>query len=175
MISQCGSSLGTNQSSSCKVNLQLGERVLILDFPEKYSLCNHLTGIMNKPLVTHLLCTTKTWCQVCYNSLFLLLLVTKCNMTPLHFNKISTIKYFLTKSVTFYKKMIPFIKKLIYFIDGCGVQYKNFENFENYKYHCQGFSLKTDWHFFATSHCKTSWHWWQNQKTSYQWRPLKNY
>ena len=84
-------------------------------------------------------------------------------------------KYFLTKSVIFYKKMIPFIKKLIYFIDGCGVQYKNFENFENYKYHCQGFSLKTDWHFFATSHCKTSWHWWQNQKTSCQWRPLKNH
>lgn len=104
---------------------------------------------MNKPLFTHLLCNTKTWCQVCYNILFLLLLVTKCNMTPLHFNKISTIKYFLTKRVTFYKKRIPLIKKLIYFIDGCGVQYKNFENFENYKYYCQGFSLKTDWYFFC--------------------------
>ena len=41
MIGQCGSSLGTNQFSSCKVSLQLGERVLILDFPDKYLLCNH--------------------------------------------------------------------------------------------------------------------------------------
>lgn len=55
-----------------------------------------------------------------------------------------------------YKRKFPLVKKLIYFSDGFSAQYKNRKNFANICHHESDFKLKAEWHFFATSHGKSS-------------------
>ena len=45
---------------------------------------------------------------------------------------------------------------MFYFSDGSGAQYKNFKNFTNLLLHEQELDLKSEWHFFATSHEKNA-------------------
>ena len=60
----------------------------------------------------------------------------------------------------FQTKLMDFLKgkfetdKIIYFSDGCAAQYKNCKNFVNLCHHEEDFGLKSEWHFFATSHGK---------------------
>ena len=42
------------------------------------------------------------------------------------------------------------------FYFGSGAQYKNVKNFTNLLLHEQDFDLKSEWHFFATSHGKNA-------------------
>lgn len=53
------------------------------------------------------------------------------------------------------KQEIPDLEKVIYFSDGAVSQYKNYKNFTNLCHHHEEFSLKAEWHFFATSHGKS--------------------
>ena len=46
------------------------------------------------------------------------------------------------------------MQKVIYFCGGAASQYKNYKAFFNLCFHEQDHSLKTEWHFFATSHGK---------------------
>ena len=52
------------------------------------------------------------------------------------------------------KPRYPFIKEIIYFSDGSAAQYKNYKNFSNLLHHETDFSIRAEWHFFATSHGK---------------------
>lgn len=44
------------------------------------------------------------------------------------------------------------VRKIYYFSDGAGSQYKNKFNFINLLNHEKDFSIKAEWHFFATAH-----------------------
>jgi len=44
----------------------------------------------------------------------------------------------------------------MYFTDGVASQYKNKSNFLNLAYHLDDFGIDAEWHFFATSHGKSS-------------------
>lgn len=50
----------------------------------------------------------------------------------------------------------PTPSKIYYFSDGCEAQYKNRFNFLNLCLHEEDFGVKAEWHFFATSHGKSS-------------------
>jgi len=53
------------------------------------------------------------------------------------------------------KTVCPQLTKITYFSDGAASQYKNYKNFSNLCHHEQGFGVKAEWHFFATSHGKS--------------------
>jgi hypothetical protein len=64
---------------------------------------------------------------------------------------------------TFQKHLIEFLKqyiqnvtKVYYFSDGCAGQYKNRKNFANLVLHKVDFGIPAEWHFFVTSHGKSS-------------------
>ena len=63
---------------------------------------------------------------------------------------------FLTTLILYVKECHPNIKKIHYFTDGSSAQYKNRYNFSNICKHKQDFELDCEWHFFATSHGKSS-------------------
>ena len=63
---------------------------------------------------------------------------------------------FLTTLIPYVKECHPNIKKIHYFTDGSSAQYKNRYNFSNICKHKQDFELDCEWHFFATSHGKSS-------------------
>ena len=49
------------------------------------------------------------------------------------------------KDVSEYLKVKrPMLKKMIYFVDGCGGQYKNYENFMNLMKHRDDFALNAE-------------------------------
>ena len=54
------------------------------------------------------------------------------------------------------KPRYSFIKKIIYFSDGSAAQSKNYKNFSNLLHHETDFSIRAEWHFFATSHGKNA-------------------
>jgi len=55
------------------------------------------------------------------------------------------------------RQVIPFqIEKAYYFSDGCGGQYKNRCSAANVFFHEKDFSIKVEWHFFATSHGRSA-------------------
>ena len=57
--------------------------------------------------------------------------------------------------VDYLKADHPHIKRLIYFYDGCGGQYKNYNNFMDLCSHKHHFGISAEWVFFATSYCKS--------------------
>lgn len=60
------------------------------------------------------------------------------------------------KAIEFFKKKLGNIIKVFRFSDGAGSQYKNKNNFMNISYHETDFGVPCEWHFFATSHGKSS-------------------
>ena len=54
------------------------------------------------------------------------------------------------------KTRYPFLKSISYFSDGSPAQYKNYKNFTNLLMHKKDFGMKTELHFFATSHGKNA-------------------
>ncbi|GBN24851.1 hypothetical protein AVEN_37375-1 [Araneus ventricosus] len=67
-----------------------------------------------------------------------------------------TVFSFQTAVIPSIKEKFSLVKKLIYFSDGSSAQYKNRKNFANICHHESDFELKSEWHFFATSHSKSS-------------------
>lgn len=63
---------------------------------------------------------------------------------------------FVKSLIHYIKKQQPHIKNIYYFTDGCAGQYKNRFNFSNISKHFTDFGLECEWHFFATSHGKSS-------------------
>ena len=66
----------------------------------------------------------------------------------------SAVHSFLVIPLSFVKSQLPCVQKVIYFCDGAASQCKNYKAFFNLCFHEQDHSLKTEWHFFATSHSK---------------------
>ena len=56
------------------------------------------------------------------------------------------------------KERLPNLNCCIYFSDGAPNQYKYFKSIANLNYHYTDYELKAAWHFFATSHGKSSCH-----------------
>ena len=56
------------------------------------------------------------------------------------------------------KERLPNLNCCIYFSGGAPNQYKYFKSIANLNYHYTDYELKTAWHFFATSHGKSSCH-----------------
>ena len=60
------------------------------------------------------------------------------------------------KVISYIKENLHAITKVLYFSDGAASQYKNFKNFVNLCYHEIDHGIQAQWHFFATSHGKSS-------------------
>ena len=73
----------------------------------------------------------------------------KWELTQHQFCKIQTLL------VKLLKQRLLNITKISYVSDGCGGQYKNFQNFLNLCSHKEDFSIEAEWIFFATSHGKS--------------------
>ena len=56
------------------------------------------------------------------------------------------------------KERLPNLNCCIYFSGGAPNQYKYFKSIANLNYHYTDYELKAAWHFFATSHGKSSCH-----------------
>jgi hypothetical protein len=48
------------------------------------------------------------------------------------------------------------LKKNVYYSDGSAAQYKNRKNLLNITFHNEDFGMPAEWHFFATSHGKST-------------------
>ncbi|GBM33984.1 hypothetical protein AVEN_263222-1 [Araneus ventricosus] len=85
-----------------------------------------------------------------------LLTVCMCIISDHTIHDTATVFSFQTAVIPSIKEKFPLVKKLIYFSDGSSAQYKNRKNFVNICHHESDFELKSEWHFFATSHGKSS-------------------
>lgn len=56
----------------------------------------------------------------------------------------------------FYLKSVHDVARILYFTDGAASQYKNYKNLTNLCHHKRDFGIDAEWHFFATSHGKSS-------------------
>ena len=62
---------------------------------------------------------------------------------------------FINKGMPYINEQLPFVTKLHYFSDGCGGQYKNYNNMYNVCLHFKDFGIEAVWHFLLTSHVKS--------------------
>lgn len=66
----------------------------------------------------------------------------------------SAVYAFQKQFVASLKEILPGLKKIHYLSDGAAQQYKNMFNMLKQTYHLKDFGVKSEWHFFATSHGK---------------------
>lgn len=59
-------------------------------------------------------------------------------------------------AVAFLSENFPEVRTIHYWTDGCAMQYKNLKTFKNLCCHDADFGFKAFWHFFATSHGKST-------------------
>lgn len=73
-------------------------------------------------------------------------------------HNVEAVHLFQTQLVAYLKNTKEFakIKKIIFFSDGAPQQYKNKYNFLDLCLFKKEFKLDAEWHFFATSHCKSA-------------------
>ncbi|GBN96229.1 hypothetical protein AVEN_174177-1 [Araneus ventricosus] len=137
-----------------KLNIPQEECIVLLDFSENYSFIvqDAIQGFHweNSQATIHPL--------VVYgkNSENQLLTVSMCIISDHTIHDTATVFSFQTAVIPSIKEKFPLVKKLIYFSDGSSAQYKNRKNFVNICHHESDFELKSEWHFFATSHGKSS-------------------
>lgn len=135
----------------CKENLQDTECIVNCDFSENYQFVfqDSIQGVhWNNDQAT----------------IHPIILYLKENNTLKNFNfvAISNIRnhdaiawrVFQERIMEYIKQNFRFIKKVKYFSDGAVTQYKNKKNFINLSHHELDFGIKSEWHFFATSHGK---------------------
>ena len=67
-----------------------------------------------------------------------------------------TVHALTCKVISYIKENLHAITKVLYFSDGAASQYKNFKNFVNLCYHEIDHGIQAQWHFFATTHGKSS-------------------
>ena len=67
-----------------------------------------------------------------------------------------TVHAFQKEIINVIKEKFSDITEIIYFSDGSSKQYKNCKNFNNLVNHEIDFGIKARWHFFATSHGKST-------------------
>ena len=79
-----------------------------------------------------------------------------CFLSPSKDHNTIMVYTFLKQLIPYIRKCHPHLNKVHYFTDGCAAQYKNRYNFQNICKHFDEFGLECEWHFFATSHGKSS-------------------
>ncbi|GBN70056.1 hypothetical protein AVEN_138700-1 [Araneus ventricosus] len=137
-----------------KLNIPQEECIVLLDFSENYSFIvqDAIQGFHweNSQATIHPL--------VVYgkNNENQLLTVSMCIISDHTIHDTATVFSFQTAVIPSIKEKFPLVKKIIYFSDGSSAQYKNRKNFVNICHHESDFKLKSEWHFFATSHGKSS-------------------
>ena len=138
--------------SKLKLELKLGEFLVIGDFAENYSfvLQDAAQGFHwnNSQATIHL---------------FVAYYLESGKLEHVSYVVISDCLHHDTVAVHLFQKgFIEFLKdkfassplKIFYFSDGAASQYKNRKNFINLCYHIEDFSVPAEWHFSATSHGK---------------------
>lgn len=61
---------------------------------------------------------------------------------------------FIRKLIEVLKERFPDLEAILFLSDGCAEQYKNKANFKNVCCHYDDFGVKSEWHFWPTSHGK---------------------
>ena len=78
-----------------------------------------------------------------------------CFISDSNTHNVSFVYQLQTMMVDYLKETLPPISKIVYLSDGCGAQYKNYENFVNLHCHKNDFGISAEWVFFTTSHGKS--------------------
>ncbi|KAK3933277.1 RNA-splicing ligase RtcB-like protein [Frankliniella fusca] len=139
-----------------KANLKVGEVITLGDFSENYSFLiqdaiqgyhwNNEQATLH-PFVSYFRSTVDSEVQHC-----ILVVVSDAmdhNTAAVHTFQEKLIKYLE-------EKIGRKVEKLYYWSDGAASQYKNRKNVSNIAHHEKDFNTPCQWHFFATSHGKST-------------------
>lgn len=137
-----------------KTNLKENEIIILLDFSENYSFViqDEVQGFHWE----NSQCTVHPFVVYHKDIEGTLIPTSYCFLSPDTKHSTAMVYTFLSILLPEIKTKFPHVTKVHYFSDGCAGQYKNRFNFLNVYYHKEDFGLDCEWHFFATSHGKSS-------------------
>lgn len=136
-----------------KENLALDSVVILMDFAENYSF------VVQDAVQGHHWNNSQATLHpftVYYKEGTELKCLSLCVVSDYLQHNTNVVHAFMHKALCHLKTAIQNVTRVIYFTDGAASQYKNYKNLTNLCHHKNDFGIDAEWHFFATSHGKSS-------------------